>query len=87
MGEREEREGAASLKDASNNKKIYNAIASGQGITTNNAKDAKNDGDKEGSMVGIPQFWVYKRVHMEAVSKLIMGRDIYCLEHLTDVTC
>ena len=37
--------------------------------------------------MGIPQFWVCVVGHMEAVAELITERDIYCLEHLTDITC
>ena len=56
-GEREEREGDTYLEDASDDHYIYGSIASGQGTTTTNAKDdAKDDDDKEGCMVGIPQF-------------------------------
>ena len=54
-GEGEEREWAASLEDASDEEKIYGAIAS-RGTTTNNAKAAKDDDYKEGRMVGILQF-------------------------------
>ena len=82
----EEREGAASLEDASDDDNIYGNIAS-RGTTTTNTKDAKDDNDKEGSMVRILQFWVCAMGHMEAVAKLITERDIDCLEHLTDVTC
>ena len=38
-------------------------------------------------MVGIYQFWVYAMGHIEAVADLITERYIYCLEHLTDITC
>ena len=38
-------------------------------------------------MVGIPQFWICAMGHIEAVAELIMGRDIDCLEHLTDIIC
>ena len=38
-------------------------------------------------MVGIPQLWVCTMGHMEAVSELITERYIYCLKHLTKVTC
>ena len=87
-GEGEEREGATSLDDSSDDKNVYGAIASVQGTTTNNAKDgAKDDSDDEGRMVGIPQFWVCAMGHMEAVAELIMERDIDCLNHLTDVHC
>ena len=86
-GEGEEREGDASLEDASDDNDIYGTIASGQGNTTTNAKAAKYNDDKDGRMVGIPQFWVCAMGHMEAVAKLITERDIDCLEHLTDVTC
>ena len=41
-GEGEEREGFASLEDASNNNEIYGPIASGQ-VTTTNATDASKD--------------------------------------------
>ena len=65
-GEGEEREGDAPLEDASDDDKIYGAIASGQSTTTTNTKyDTKDDDDKEGRMVGIPQLWVCTMVHME----------------------
>ena len=38
-------------------------------------------------MVEIPQFWVCAIGHTEAVSELLTERGIYCLVHLTDVTC
>ena len=59
-GEGEEREGGASLEEASDDDKIYGAIAS-RGTTTTNSKATKapkDDNDKEGHMVGILQFWV-----------------------------
>ena len=86
MGEGKEREGAASLEDASNNNKIYIHIDS-RGTTIANAKAAKDDNDEEGRMVRILQFWVCVMVHMEAVAKLITERDIDCLKHLNGVTC
>ena len=86
-GSGEDREGDASLEEASDDDKIYGAIASGQGVTTTNAKSAKDENDEEGCMMGIPQFWVRAMGHMEAVAELIMERDIDYLEHLTDVTC
>ena len=87
-GEGEETEGSASLEDVSDNDEIDRAIASGQGTTTTNSKDnAKDDNAKEGRMVGIPQFWAWAMEHMEDVAKLITERGIYCLEHLTDITC
>ena len=88
MREGEEREGAASLEDASNDDEIYSAIASGQDTTTTNSKDdAKYDDDEERRMVGMPQFWVCAMGYMEVVAELIMERDIYCLKRITDVTC
>ena len=78
-------EGGASLEDAFDDDEICSAITS-RGTTTNNAKSAKDDDDKEGRMVGILHFWVCAMGHMEAVAELITERDIYCLEHLTDVT-
>ena len=88
VGEGEEREGAASLKDVSNEDKIYGTIASGQGTTTKNAKDDAKDNDaEEGRMVRITQFWVCAMGHMKAAVELIMDRDIYCIEHVTNVTC
>ena len=57
-GDGEEREGSASLEDASKKYEIDGAIASRQGTTTNNAKSAKYDDDNEERIVGIPQFWV-----------------------------
>ena len=45
VGEGEDRERAASLEDASDEDKIYGAIAS-RGTTTTNAKSAKDDNDK-----------------------------------------
>ena len=45
-GDGEEREDAVSLKDASDDNKIYGAIASGQGTTTTNAKSSKDDDDE-----------------------------------------
>ena len=86
-GEVEEREGSASLEDASNNDKIYGAIASGQGNNTTNDKAAKYGDYEEGRMVGIPQLWVFPMGHMEAIAELIMKMDIDCLDHLTNVTC
>ena len=86
-GEEEEREGATSLKDTSNDDKIYGAISSGQGTTTTNAKSAKDNDDKDGCTGVIHQFWVCAMGHMEDVAELIMEMDIYCLEHLTDITC
>ena len=87
-GEGYEREGDISLEDASDNYKICGAIASRQGTANTNAKDkSTEDDDKEGRMVGIPQFWVCAMGHMANVSKLITERDIDCLKHLTDVTC
>ena len=77
-GEGEEREGAKSLEDASNNDEIYNAIAS-RGTTTTNAKAAKDGDDEEGRIMGILQFWVCAMGHMEAATKLIMERGIYCI--------
>ena len=38
-------------------------------------------------MVGIPQLWVFAIGHMDEVAESITERDIYCLEHLNDVTC
>ena len=38
-------------------------------------------------MVGILQFWVCAMGRMEAAVELIMEGDIYCLKHLTDITC
>ena len=89
MGEGDEREGAAYLEDASNNNdnEIYGAIASGQGTTTNAKDDANYDDDKEGLMVGIPQFWVCAMGHMEAVAELITERYIEFVENLSGVTC
>ena len=87
-GEGEDREGDVYLEDASDHNNIYGVIASGKGTTTTNAKDdAKDDDEKDGHMVGIPQFWVCAMGHMEAVSESINERDIYCLDNLTDVTC
>ena len=87
-GEGEEREGATSLDDSSDDKNIYGAIASVQGTTTNNAKDgAKDDNDDEVRMVGIPQFWVCAMGHMEPVAESITESEIDCLEKLTNVTC
>ena len=63
-GEVEEREGNASLEDASNNKKIYGDIVSIGTNTTNAKDDSKDDEDEEGSMVGILQFWVCAMGHM-----------------------
>ena len=55
MGEVEEREGAVSLEEASDNDKIYGAIASRQGTNSTNAKDdTKENNDKEGRMGGVP---------------------------------
>ena len=62
-------------------------MASGQGNTTNAKDDAKDDNAKEGRMVGITQLWVCAMGNMEAVSELIMERDIDCVEHISDVTC
>ena len=82
----EEREGAESLEDASNDDEIYGAIASR--VTNNtNTKSAKDNDDEEGRMVGILQFWVCAMGHMEAVAELITERDIDCIENLTNVTC
>ena len=67
----EEREGAASLEDVSDDNEIYGAIDSGQGTTTTNSKAAKDYDDKEGHIMGIPHFWVCAMGHMEAVSKSI----------------
>ena len=50
-------------------------------------KQPRNDGDEEGRMVGISQFWVCAMEHMEAVSKLITERYIDCIKNLTDVAC
>ena len=87
-GEGDEREGGAYLEDAFDDDEIYGSIASGQGTTTNNAKNNAKDNDaEEGLMVGIPQFWVCVMGHMEAVAKLITERDIDCIENLADVTC
>ena len=86
-GRGEEREGAAFLEDSSVNDEIYVAIASGQDTTTTNAKAAKGNDDEEGQMVGITQFWICEMGHMEALSGLIIERDIDCVKHLTDVTC
>ena len=87
-GEGEKREGDASLEDASDNDYIYGAIASGKGTTTTNSKDnAKDDDEKEGRIMGIPQFWVCAMGHMEAAPKLITERDIDCLENLTNLNC
>ena len=86
--EGEEREGAASLENASNDDKIYGANASGQGNTTTNTKaNSKDNDDKEGRMAVIPQFWVCAMEHIEAVDKLITERDIDYLKHITDVNC
>ena len=77
VGEVEEREGATSLEDASDEDEIYGAIASGQGTTTTiNDKSANGDDDEEGRMVGIPHFWLCAMGHMEAVVELITKRDI-----------
>ena len=38
-------------------------------------------------MVGILQFWVCAVVHVEAISKLIIERDIERLGNINDVTC
>ena len=75
------------MENASDNNKIYGAIASGKDTTTTINKDAKDDNYDEELIVGIPQFWVCTMGHMEAVVKLITERYIYCVEHLTDVTC
>ena len=59
------------MEDASDNDKIYGAIASGQVTTTTNVKVAKDDYDEEGRMVRRTQFWVLTMGHMEAVAELI----------------
>ena len=84
--EGEEREGAAPLEDASKDNEIYGTIAYRQSTTTNAKVDSKDDDDREGRTVGIPQFWVCVMGHMEAVAELIIERDIDCVEHLADVT-
>ena len=86
MGEGGEREGDTYLEDASDDDKIYGAIAS-RVITNDNTKAAKDEDDEEGRMVGILQFWVREMGHMDAVAKSITDRDIDCLENLTNVTC
>ena len=80
-------EGAASMDASPNNDKIYGAIAYGKVTNTNTKDDVKDNDEKEGRMVGIPQFWVCAMGHMEAVAESITWRDIDCLGHLTEVTC
>ena len=48
----EDREGAASLEDASDDYEIYGAIVS-RSTTTTNAKSTKDDDNEEVHMVGI----------------------------------
>jgi len=49
-------------------------------------KDAEEKAE-DGTIKGIPQFWVCAMGHLETVAELITEQDVDCLEHLVDVTC
>ena len=75
------------MEESSKDDAIYGTITSGQGTTTNDKDNAKDDDDEEGRMAGIAQLWVCLMGFMEAVAELITERDIDCIKDLYDVTC